>query len=242
MGARAAQASIDNPARLVIADDHDLLRAGLRDVLTVGADIEVVGEATNGREALALCRDLGPDIVLMDIRMPEMDGIEATRAIKQEHPEIVVLIITMHENPDYLFEAIKAGAAGYVLKTAARDDLRSAVRSALSGESPLDQGLATRLLRRMIQEAAERESAPVKPEKNRDLRRRQPIEPLTPRELEVLRLMATGKTNRQIARELVLSANTVKVHVQHVIAKLGVSDRTQAATLAIEIGLLSSAT
>ncbi len=245
MGVETGRSSGDAPSRLVIVDDHDLLRAGLRDVLADPPDVEVIGEAANGREALVLCRDAKPDLILMDIRMPVMDGIEATRAIKREHPKIVVLMITMYENPDYLFEAIKAGAAGYVLKNSPREELISAVRRALSGDSPLDQGLAAKLLRRMAHEGQERKKRsadePLPPQEVHAAPRR-PQEPLTPRELEVLKLVAPGKTNRQIAEELFLSANTIKVHVQHLIAKLGVSDRTQAATLAVQMGLLSSET
>lgn len=225
------------PARLAVVDDHALARAGLRDVLADEPTVEIVGEATDGQEALALCARLQPDLVLMDVRMPKMDGLEATRAIKRHHPRVVVLMLTMHENPDYLFEALKAGAAGYVLKDATEDEIVSAIRRALDGESPLDQDLAAGLLRRMIGEAGERKTPPPRGREERSAAW-QPLEPLTSREIEVLKLVVTGKTNRQIAEDMVISANTVKTHVQHVIGKLGVSDRTQAATLAIEMGLL----
>lgn len=126
--------------RLLIADDHALVRSGLRSMLQREPDIEIVGEACNGREAVELCRSLGPDLVLMDVRMPEMDGLEATRAVKHEHPGLGVLMVTMHENRDYMLEATKAGAAGYVLKDASREELLSAVRRAVDGET-LDFGV-----------------------------------------------------------------------------------------------------
>ncbi len=220
------------PTRLLIADDHALIRDGLRSMLGGEPDLEVVGEASNGREALELCRALRPDLVLMDVRMPEMDGLEATRAIKREHPEIGVLIVTMHENPDYLFEAIKGGAAGYVLKDAFRDELITAVHEALDGELPMDPNLAARLLRRLADETRERARASVRPSSELS-------NPLTPGELEVLKLLAQGHTNHGIAQSLALSTGTVKTHARRVIAKLGVSDRTQAAVRAFELGLVA---
>jgi len=224
------------PAQVIIVDDHHLARESLRDLLADEPDIEVVGEAANGREALALCSRLRPDLVMMDVRMPEMDGLEATRAIKQELPKIIVLILTMHENPDYLLEALRAGAAGYVLKDALQHEAATAVRQALGGESPLDPELAARLLRRLADEEKERVEAP---RSARGRRERLPhVEPLTPREKEVLELMKLGHTNRQIARELVISTGTAKNHVEHIIQKLMVSDRTQAVVKALELGIL----
>jgi DNA-binding NarL/FixJ family response regulator len=216
------------PARLVLVDDHHLLRRGFRSLLADEPDLEVVGEASNGHEAIELCQRLHPDFVLMDVRMPEMDGLAATREIKREHPNIAVLIMTMHENTDYLLEALDAGAAGYVLKDTPAERLISAVRRTLNGESPLNQELAAQLLRRLAVER-KHEPSPKRPE---------PHAPLTPRELEVLGLLATGQTNQQIAETLVISKGTVKVHVERIIRKLNVSDRTQAAVRAIEMGLL----
>jgi two-component system, NarL family, response regulator LiaR len=139
-------------ARILIADDHALVREGLRTMLSGEDDLEVVAEAEDGRQALDLCRELEPDLILMDVRMPVMDGLQATRKIKQEMPETSVMMVTLHENPDYLFEAVKAGAAGYVLKDASGERLFSAVRRTLEGESPLNQELAMRLLKRLARE------------------------------------------------------------------------------------------
>ncbi len=140
------------PARLIVADDHELLRSGIQRMLDREPDLEVVGEAANGREALELCRRLRPDLVLMDVRMPEMDGIAATREIKREHPVTAVLILTMYHHPDYMLEALRAGAAGYILKDSPAMRLINAVRRTSNRESPLDQELAADLLRRVAEE------------------------------------------------------------------------------------------
>lgn len=230
-------------ARLVIADDHYFMRVGLRLVLNAQADLTVVGEAENGLQAIELCRRLVPDLVLMDIQMPVMGGLEATRAIKEEHPTVSVLVLTSHEDPSYLFEAIKTGASGYVLKDAPKARLIDTVRRTLQDESPLNQELAMQLLRRLAVESDRRvephapgvaAQAPATPEKG--VMGRAPGS-LTVREVEVLRLLAVGKTNRQIAEELVISLSTVKRHVEHIITKLEVSDRTQAAVRAVQLGL-----
>jgi DNA-binding NarL/FixJ family response regulator len=215
----------DGPLRVMVVDDHELVRAGLTGLLADEADIDVVGEATNGREAVQLCQRLRPELVLMDVRMPEMDGLAATRAIKEVRPETAVIIVTMHESADYLYEALKAGAAGYVLKDARREDLVAAVRTVQRGETILNADLASQLLRRMAGEVKK----PAQAQAN-----------LTPREVEVVRLLAQGKTNREIADDLVVSLSTVKAHVEHIIAKLNVSDRTQAAVRAVEFGLLKA--
>jgi DNA-binding NarL/FixJ family response regulator len=219
--------------RLVLADDHHLLRRGFRSLLSDEPGLEVVGEASTGLEAIEICRNLAPDLVLMDVRMPEMDGITATRRIKREQPGVSVLMVTMHENPDYLLEALDAGAAGYVLKDAPADRLINAVRRTLDGESPLNQELATRLLRQLAEEKQHNlYRAPSK--------RHEPLDDaLTPRETEVLGLLTTGQTNQQIAQTLTISKGTAKVHVERIIRKLGVSDRTQAAVRAIELGFTS---
>ena len=225
-------------ARVLIADDHGLVRDGYHRMLDREPDLEVVGEAANGREAVELCRELRPDLVLMDVRMPEMDGLEATRKIKAELPPTSVLVVTTYDNPDYLLEAIEAGAAGYVLKDAPKKQLINAVRRTLNGESPINQELAVQLISRFARgpaRPAERASAGVPRADGTP-----PPSALTPRELEVLGRLAQGKSNPQIAQELVIARPTAKTHVERIIRKLGVSDRTQAAIRAIELGLVDT--
>ena len=253
----AAQAQT---ARLLIADDHALVREGLRTMLSGEDGIEVVAEAHNGQQALKACRELAPDLVLMDVRMPVMDGLEATKRIKAEMPQTSVMMVTMHENPDYLFEAVKAGAAGYVLKDASGERLLNAVRRTLEGESPLNQELAMQLLTRLARESRiegsgggsegvsrETESEPLANHSGahqagssgsgHSREADGQIESLTPREVEVLKLLSQGQTNPQIAQNLLFSVSTVKAQVRSILAKLGVSDRTQAAVRAIEFRL-----
>ncbi len=248
------QASADGngghpPARLIIADDHHLVRTGLRAHLEREPDLVVVGEAENGQEALELARLHEPDLILMDVRMPVMGGLEATRAIKRELPEVSVLIVTTHDSQDYLLEAIRAGAAGYILKEATKQELLEAVREVLGGELPFDGRLAARLLKRLAEENRQRSPEPgdasrstapiteVRPAEEEKPPSEALSEVLTPREIEILRLVAAGRTNREIAKELVISLTTVKTHMQRIIPKLEVSDRTQAAVKAIEMGL-----
>ncbi len=227
--------AVNGPARLVLVDDNDLARESLRDMLEDEPAVEVVGEASSGGDAISVCAELRPDLVLMDIRMPGMDGLEATRRIKGDHPKMSVLMVTMQEDTNYLFEALKAGAAGYVLKDATREELISAVLGVLSGESSLDPELAARLLRRLVDDVAGERDVPPKGSESPNASLAQP---LTPRELEVLGFVVLGYTNRQIAGELFISVGTVKNHVEHTIAKLGVSDRTQAAVRAYELGIV----
>ncbi len=227
-------------ARVLIVDDHDLVRDGYHRMLDREPDLRVIGEASDGREAVELCRKLRPDLVLMDVRMPEMDGLEATRAIKAEMPTTSVLIVTTYDNPDYLLDAIEAGAAGYILKDAPRRQLVSAVRRTLGGESPLNQELAVQLISRLTRESAGPAQRPETTDRRADMA--SPPEALTPREVEVLRLLAQGKSNPQIARELVIARPTAKTHVERIIRKLGVSDRTQAAIRAIELGIVPTQT
>ncbi len=225
------------PARVLIADDHELVRDGFRRMLGYEEDLEVVGEARDGREAVELCRRLNPDLVLMDVRMPKMDGLEATRTIKAEQPSVSVLVITTYDNPDYLLEAIKAGAAGYVLKDAPNRQLTNAMRRALDGESPLNQELASQLIQRLADEATQPAQKPHTAVEGRGAGAAPPPNELTLRELEVLKLVARGKTNQDIAESLFISKATAKVHVRRIISKLGVSDRTQAVVRALELGL-----
>jgi DNA-binding NarL/FixJ family response regulator len=236
-GSEMQQGGCSTPVRIVIADDHGLVRQGFRGMLGREEDLEVVGEAEDGREAVELCSRLRPDLVLMDVRMPRMDGLAATRVIKQRHPETSVLMVTMQENPDYLLEAVKAGAAGYVLKGSPNSQIMSAIRSVLEGEYPLNQELAMYVIRRLAGGTAQE----AEPSSDSQSHKRPDLlsHSLTKRELEVLRLLAQGQTNREIAQILVLSTLTVKTHVQRIIRKLGVSDRTQAAVRAAELGLLA---
>jgi two-component system, NarL family, response regulator LiaR len=242
--------SRNNRARVLIADDHALVREGLRAVLEAEGGIEVVGEARDGSEAVTLCADLSPDLVLMDVRMPGTDGIAATREIKSRMPRVSVVMVTMHDNPDYLLEAVRAGAAGYVLKDSSGEKIAQAVGKTLAGESPLEEGLAMRLLERLAGEAGDFSDGPSSPSAGapqagpaageRAAANGGLPDGITPREAEVLGLMARGFTNPQIARKLLYSVSTVKAAVQSVTAKLGVSDRTQAAVRAIELGLATS--
>jgi two-component system, NarL family, response regulator LiaR len=232
-------AAASRVARILIADDHALVREGLRTMLSGEVGLEVIAEANDGQQALDSCRELEPDLVLMDVRMPVMDGLQATRKIKDEMPKTSVMMVTMHENPDYLFEAVKAGAAGYVLKDASGERLLNAVRRTLDGESPLNQELAMRLLKRLAREShvttanhsGAHQAGSGEVAQSRSAAQ---IESLTPREVDVLKLLSQGQTNPQIAQNLLFSVSTVKAQVRSILAKLGVSDRTQAAVRAIE--------
>jgi DNA-binding NarL/FixJ family response regulator len=235
------------PARIVIADDHPLFRSALRTLLEGSAEVEVVAEAADGKETLGLSRRLRPDLVLMDVIMPRMDGVAATRAIKAELPRTVVLMMTASEDSEHLLGALRVGANGYVLKSADPERITEAVRKALDGEFPLDQEVAKRLLLRLSrekQDSQEKGVSPVSEAPTAPAGREAPPSAaanrgLSPREAEVLRLIAHGRTNEQIARELLLSTSTVKNHVGRILSKLGASDRTQAAITAIKMGLTS---
>jgi DNA-binding NarL/FixJ family response regulator len=213
-----------------VVDDHHLVVEGLRAVLSTDSTIEVVGEAHTGREAVGCAELLRPDIILMDIRMPDMDGISATRQVKQIVPSISVIMLTMYENPDYLFEAVRAGASGYVLKDVAGPDLLQAIHTVMDGGSLLNQEVVGRFLRRLAADAEQATPAPMATG--------QGPERLTPREIEVLRLIAAGLSNKEIGARLSLSVATVKTHLEHILQKMQVSDRTQAAVQAVTRGLL----
>jgi len=228
-------------ARLLVVDDQPFMRVAIKAILATDPSLEVVGEAQDGQQATQRCRELRPDLVLMDVSMPTMNGIDATRRLKAEFPETSVLILTVHADHRFLMEAVKAGAAGYVLKGEHADRILDAVRAVLNGETPLDQGLAMSLLGHLgeEQEEAARGTPPRWPPEptSREHAATSLPNALTPREMEVLSRLALGETNRQIAEELHISLSTVKRHLERILSKLGVSDRTQAAVKAIEIGL-----
>jgi DNA-binding NarL/FixJ family response regulator len=214
--------------RVVIADDQHLVRTGFRMILAAQPDIEVVGEATTGTEAVTITNELHPDVVLMDIRMPELDGIEATRQIlAQDHePPTRVLILTTFDLDEYVYDALRAGASGFLLKDAPAHQLTAGIRTVGEG----DALLAPSITRRLIEEFA----APQKPV-NSQAR----LSELTPRELEVFRLLATGMTNTEIAAELIVGETTIKTHVTRILMKLGARDRVQAVVIAYETGTVS---
>ncbi|MGA2756451.1 MAG: response regulator transcription factor [Solirubrobacteraceae bacterium] len=214
--------------RVVIADDQQLIRTGFRMILAAEPDIEIVGEAATGTEAVSLNRDLRPEVMLMDIRMPELDGIEATRRIlAQNHePKTSVLILTTFDLDEYVYDALRAGASGFLLKDVPAPQLAAAIRTVGEG----DALLAPSITRRLIEEfAAPRTPTNTPPG----------LSELTPRELEVFRLVATGMSNGEIAAHLIVGETTVKTHVTRVLMKLGVRDRVQAVVLAYEAGIVN---
>jgi len=208
------------PIRTLITDDHKVVRRGLRGFLELDPELEVVGEASNGEEALDMARRLEPDVVLMDLLMPVMDGIEATREIRRQLPEVEVVALTSVLEDASVTGAIRAGAIGYLLKTTEADELCEAIRAAASGQVRLAPEAASRLMREV--------RSPTGPEA------------LTERESGVLKLIARGKANKQIARELFIDEKTVKSHVHSILSKLGVRSRTQAAIYAVRVGLVST--
>jgi two-component system, NarL family, response regulator LiaR len=228
--------------RVIIADDHPLWRAALGDLLRRNADLAVVAEAADGSEAVEMCRHFKPDLLVIDLRMPRMDGLEATRAIKRELPRTVVLALTGYEDPILLAEALNAGASGYVLKGACPEEITDAVFRAVKGELAVNPGLAKELLLRLTAEI-QNEGSLEELLRQRTTSQGQTEAPFTSllslRELEVLRLVARGYTNKAIARSLMVSVSTVKKYVHALISKLEVSDRTQAAIKALKLGLLA---
>ena len=223
-------------ARLLIVEDHFFMREGIKAILERDPALEVAGEAQDAGEAISRSRELRPDLILMDVSIPKMDGIEATREIKALFPKTSVLILTAHSDPQLLMDAVKAGAAGYILKGDSQNRMLDAIKAVLEGETYLDQKLVMTLLRRLGEQADSRGIRPS-PAPATSVAVAPLPKPLTPRETEILGHLALGKTNRQIANELHLSLSTVKRHLEHILPKLGVSDRTQAAVKAVELGL-----
>jgi len=225
--------------RLFIVDDHAIVRDGIRALLATGTGIDVVGEADNGRDAVAGAKSLQPDVILMDLVMPKMDGIEAIRQIIAQQPEACILVLTSFAADDKLFPAIKAGAMGYLLKDSESDDLIQAIHQVNRGESSLHPKIARRVLQEMSSPAKQPPSseatnaASVK--KPHDIQ----VDPLTERELEVLQLVAKGQNNQEIAQQLVIAEGTVRAHMSNILSKLHLASRTQATLYALRQGLAS---
>lgn len=205
--------------QILIVDDHSVVRQGLRMFLSLDPELDIVGEARNGAEGVQLAHELGPDVVLMDLLMPVMDGVTAITAIRRDLPDVEVIALTSVLEDSLVFGAIRAGAIGYLLKDTEADELCQAIKAAAAGQVQLSPQAAARLMREV--------RAPDSPET------------LTQREVDVLRLMAKGLANKEIARELGIGEKTVKTHVSNILSKLGVLSRTQAALYAIQIGLVS---
>ncbi len=212
-------------ARILLADDHELFREGLASLINAQPDLKVVGHASDGLEALLLARDLRPDLIVMDIQMPVCDGLEATRLIRAVWPEARIVILTVHDEDEKLFEAIRAGATGYILKNTNSAAFLRDVRGALAGEAALPPKLAARLLQEFARLPARRPASDLPPSDSSDL---------THREREVLDLIAAGASNKEIAAQLSLSLHTVKSHVRSILNKLHAVNRRQAARLAAQ--------
>jgi DNA-binding NarL/FixJ family response regulator len=211
--------------RVLLVDDDDLMRAGLKSVLSSDETIEVVGEAGDGRVALSRIRDLRPDLVLMDIRMPELDGISATREVLAAEPGVKVVVLTTFEQDDYIFEALSAGASGFLLKRTKPEELIAAIHTVAAGDSLLSPSVTRRVIDRMATQPS-----PVASSRR--------LDQLTPREHQVLELVARGLSNREIAEALFIEESTVKTHVKRILMKLGLRDRVQAVILAYEMGVI----
>ena len=214
--------------RILIADDHALVRGGLRMVLDAQPDLDVVGEAADGRQALQLARKLSPDLVLMDIRMPGLDGLETTRRLLAQQPNAKVLVLTTFDVDEYVHNAIRAGASGFLLKTTPPQQLVTGIRTVMAGDALLAPEITRRLLDRFV-------ARPLRPTGTPP-----DFAELSARELEVLRLIANGRSNAEIAAELFLSEATVKTHVTHILTKLRLRDRVQAVALAYRTGLMDN--
>jgi DNA-binding NarL/FixJ family response regulator len=215
---------VTEQVRVVLVDDDDLMRAGLRSVLSSDETIDVVGEAGDGREAVERIRELSPDLVLMDIRMPDLDGISATREVLATSADVKVVVLTTFEEDDYIFDALSAGASGFLLKRTQPEELIAAIHTVAEGDSLLSPSVTRRVVDRMASQPA-----PVRATAR--------LDELTPREREVLELVARGLSNREIAEQFVIEESTVKTHVKRILMKLRLRDRVQAVVFAYENGL-----
>jgi DNA-binding NarL/FixJ family response regulator len=221
--------------RILLVDDQALFREGLRTLLSIRPDLEVVGEAENGREAVDMAAQLRPDVILMDLRMPVLNGVAATRQLHVEQPQSKVIVLTTFDDDEYVFDGLRAGAVGYLLKDVSSDKLVEAIRAAARGESFLEPSIAARVVAEFTRISGERRSERTGP----SLPKEQPlVETLSERELEILAVLAGGASNREIAQRLHITEGTVKNHVTNILGKLGVRDRTQAALKARELGLV----
>ena len=218
--------------RVLLADDQDIIRTGLTIILNHQADIEVIGQAADGLEAVEFAKRLHPDVILMDIKMPRLNGIQATRQIVAALPKTQIIILTTYDTDDWVFDGIRAGAIGYLLKDTSGDNLAEAVRGALRGESQIDPTVARKVLREFQQLTSRRSAAPQPVVED------EPLERLTDREEEVLKLLAGGLANKEIAQQLSLSEGTVKNHISAILTKLHANDRTQAVLTALKRGLV----
>jgi DNA-binding NarL/FixJ family response regulator len=220
---------MSQPIRILLADDHVILRQGTAELLRKEADIEVVGEADDGQQAIDLTIRLQPDIIVMDVRMPVLSGVEATRRIREAMPKVQVLVLTAYDDDQYIFSLLQAGASGYLLKTAPMNELVKAIRLVRSGESPLDPSIARKVVVRMAGAQASGISSGDEAS---------PIQLLTSREQEVLQLLSRGLNNQAIAEALYVSDRTVQAHLTNIFAKMGVSSRLEAVLTAIRRGWL----
>lgn len=222
--------------RILLADDHPILREGLRAVLETQPDFEVIAEAANGHEAMRLALALQPDILLLDLEMPVLDGVETIRRLRQQQPHARIIVFTAFDNDERIIHAVQAGANGYLLKEAPRDELFSAIRITMAGGSLLQPVVASKLLRHMgPHPMASSHAGTYIHSSDHSL----PYEPLTERELEVLNLLAQGMPNKEIAAQLIISERTAKFHVSSIMGKLGATNRTEAVSLAAQKGLIT---